>query len=171
MAEGTSLAFPTPKPTTPCPSPTTTSALKLRFLPPLTTLVTRLIETTLSLRSSCDGSIRSRVLMLELQAGLARGIGHGLDPSVIQEPVAVEHDARDPLFLQPLGNRPPDRFGAGPIAAARGLRERRLHRRLDRRRRDDRPARAVVDHLHVQVGEAAEHGQARPLRRPHDALP
>ena len=44
IADGTSLALPTPKPTTPWPSPTTTSALKLRFLPPLTTLVTRLID-------------------------------------------------------------------------------------------------------------------------------
>ena len=61
IAEGTSLALPTPKPTTPCPSPTTTRALKLRFLPPLTTFVTRLMETTVSLRSSCDGSILSRV--------------------------------------------------------------------------------------------------------------
>ena len=55
IAEGTSFALPTPKPTTPWPSPTTTSALKLRFLPPLTTLVTRLMFTTVSFRSSCDG--------------------------------------------------------------------------------------------------------------------
>src|SRR6185369_16535267 len=60
IADGTSFALPTPNPTTPWPSPTTTSALKLRFLPPLTTLVTRLILTTVSLRSSCDGSMRSR---------------------------------------------------------------------------------------------------------------
>ena len=55
IADGTSFALPMPKPTTPWPSPTTTSALKLRFLPPLTTLVTRLIDTTVSLISSCDG--------------------------------------------------------------------------------------------------------------------
>src|ERR1700720_95000 len=61
IADGTSFALPIPKPTTPWPSPTTTSALKLRFLPPLTTLVTRLIDTTLSLMSSWLGSIRSRV--------------------------------------------------------------------------------------------------------------
>jgi len=52
MADGTSFALPTPKPTTPWPSPTTTSALKLRFLPPFTTFVTRLMETTVSLMSS-----------------------------------------------------------------------------------------------------------------------
>ena len=55
IADGTSFALPMPKPTTPWPSPTTTSALKLRFLPPLTTFVTRLIETTVSLMSSCAG--------------------------------------------------------------------------------------------------------------------
>src|SRR3954453_14022051 len=64
IAEGTSLALPTPKPTTPCPSPTTTRALKLRFLPPLTTFVTRLMETTVSLISSCEWSIFSRVLFI-----------------------------------------------------------------------------------------------------------
>src|SRR5580765_564717 len=64
MADGTSFALPTPKPTTPCPSPTTTNALKLRFLPPLTTFVTRLIETTVSLISSWDASMRSRLFNL-----------------------------------------------------------------------------------------------------------
>src|SRR3984885_2953521 len=53
MAWGTSLALPEPYPTTPSPgSPITTSAAKDMFLPPLTTLVTRLIETTSSLRLS-----------------------------------------------------------------------------------------------------------------------
>ena len=49
IAAGTSLALPEPKPTRPLPSPTTTSAEKLKFLPPLTTLVTRLMWTTLSI--------------------------------------------------------------------------------------------------------------------------
>src|SRR3954462_15557439 len=97
IADGTSLALPTPKPTTPCPSPTTTSALKLRFLPPLTTLVTRLIETTVSLISSCDGSIFFRIRFinptLELQSCFAGGIRHRFDTPVIEEPVAVEHHA------------------------------------------------------------------------------
>jgi hypothetical protein len=64
IAEGTSFALPTPKPTTPWPSPTTTSALKLRFLPPLTTLVTRLMLTTVSFRSSCEASIFSLVSII-----------------------------------------------------------------------------------------------------------
>src|ERR1700740_2833826 len=51
IACGTSLALPEPYPTTPeAESPTTTSAANDMFLPPLTTLVTRLIATTLSFR-------------------------------------------------------------------------------------------------------------------------
>ena len=61
MADGTSLALPIPNPTTPWPSPTTTSALKLRFLPPLTTFVTRLMDTTVSFSSISAASIFSRV--------------------------------------------------------------------------------------------------------------
>src|SRR5947209_18790937 len=114
IADGTSFALPMPKPTTPWPSPTTTSALKLRFLPPLTTLVTRLIATTLSLMSSCDGSIRSRVriLLLEIQSGFAGGIGHGADAPVVEEAAAVEHHARDAFFDRALGDGLADRFGA-----------------------------------------------------------
>src|SRR6266404_6541694 len=52
IAKGTSRALPVPKPTWPPSSPTTTSAANERFLPPLTTLVTRLIEITWSFRSS-----------------------------------------------------------------------------------------------------------------------
>src|SRR6476646_4647756 len=49
MACGTSLALPEPYPTTPAlGSPTTTSAANDMFLPPLTTLVTRLMATTWS---------------------------------------------------------------------------------------------------------------------------
>src|SRR6266545_2358572 len=44
------------------------SALKLRFLPPLTTLVTRLMLTTVSFRSSCDASIFSRVSIIRIPA-------------------------------------------------------------------------------------------------------
>src|SRR4051794_2523766 len=170
MADGTSFALPTPKPTTPCPSPTTTSALKLRFLPPLTTLVTRLIETTVSLRSSCDGSMRSRVFILELQPGLAGRFGDGLDAAVVQEPVAIEDHARDALGLEPLGDRTTDRLGAGLVAAALGRRERRFQRRLEGRGRRDRAAGAVVDDLRVHVRQAPEDGQPRPLRRTRHPL-
>src|SRR5271165_1966749 len=59
IAADTSLALPVPKPTIFAPgSPITTRAEKLRFLPPLTTFVTRLIETTCSLRFKVLASIR-----------------------------------------------------------------------------------------------------------------
>ena len=48
MASGTSRALPAPKPTRPLPSPITTSAENEKFLPPFTTLVTRLMLTTCS---------------------------------------------------------------------------------------------------------------------------
>src|ERR671916_247796 len=51
MAAGTVFALPRPAPTRPLPSPTTTSALKLNLRPPLTTLATRRISTTLSWNS------------------------------------------------------------------------------------------------------------------------
>src|SRR5919202_5397790 len=119
IADGTSFALPTPKPTTPWPSPTTTSALKLRFLPPLTTFVTRLIETTVSLISSCDGSIRSRVRirLLEFQSCFARGVRNGANAPVIEEPAAIEHDALDSLVDRALGDSAADRFGALHVAA------------------------------------------------------
>src|SRR5262245_17448362 len=162
IAEGTSFALPTPKPTTPWPSPTTTSALKLRFLPPLTTFVTRLIDTTVSLISSCEASTFSRVrfisaMRLELQPCFARGIGHGLHAPVIEEPVAVEHHALDAFLEQPLRYRLANRFRALDVAALRRLRQCTLHRRFDRGRRGDRAASGIVHDLHVHMRDAPEH--------------
>src|SRR4051812_6203088 len=164
IADGTSLALPTPKPTTPWPSPTTTSALKLRFLPPLTTFVTRLIDTTVSLISSCDESTFSRVRFisatLKLQTCFARGFGYRLDAPVIQEAVAIEHHALHALLDQPLGDRLADRLGALDVPALGGLRQCALHRRLDGRCRGDSRPGHVVHHLDVHVRDAAEYGQA-----------
>src|SRR6187551_2283151 len=121
LAAGTSLALPTPKPTMPWPSPTTTRALKLRFLPPLTTLVTRLMDTTVSLNSIWPASIFSRkrfmVATSELQAGFARRVRYRFDAAVIEEPVPVEHHALDALLEQPLGDGLANRLGAGDVAA------------------------------------------------------
>ena len=58
IASGTSRALPSPTPTWPRPSPTTTRAVNENRRPPLTTLATRLMETTRSVRSSAFGSIR-----------------------------------------------------------------------------------------------------------------
>src|SRR5918993_35624 len=160
IADGTSFALPTPNPTTPCASPTTTRALKLRFLPPLTTLVTRLMLTTVSFRSSCDGSIFSRVSImclassyplpasrfplsacclagswereasLELQPRLARRLGDRADAPVIQEPAAVENDALDALGHQALGDGLAEHLRPRLVAGPRGAGELALERRL-----------------------------------------
>src|SRR5713226_5625305 len=88
MAAGTSLALPVPKPTIFAPgSPTTTRAEKLRFLPPLTTLVTRLIETTCSFRFRLLASMRfaivSDIVFSELQSRFAGRIGQRFHAAVI----------------------------------------------------------------------------------------
>ena len=102
MADGTSFALPMPKPTTPWPSPMTTSALKLRFLPPLTTFVTRLMRHDrvlqlefgrVDLFARCAISDSFIELELELQPGLARRVGDRAHAAVIQIAAAVEHDA------------------------------------------------------------------------------
>src|SRR5436190_3776788 len=174
MADGTSLALPTPKPTMPWPSPTTTSALKLRFLPPFTTLVTRLMDTTVSFISIWEPSIFSRlrfmVATLELQACFASRVGDRFDASVIEEPVPVEHHLLDALFDQAFGDRLADGLGPRHIAAAGLLGQRALPRRLDGGRGRDGGASRVVDHLHVDVGHTPEHGQPRPLERAQHAL-
>jgi len=51
MASETSTALPRPRPMRPCLSPATTSALKLKRRPPLTTFAERLMKTTFSLNS------------------------------------------------------------------------------------------------------------------------
>ena len=51
IASGTSAALPFPTPICPASSPTTTTALNLNVLPPLTTFATLLIETTFSFNS------------------------------------------------------------------------------------------------------------------------
>src|ERR1700739_3065307 len=99
IAAGTSFALRVPKPTILAPgSPTTTRAEKLRFLPPFTTLVTRLIETTCSLRLRLFASMRLAVVMdifLKLQSALAGGVGQRLDAAVIQIPAAIEDHGLD----------------------------------------------------------------------------
>src|SRR6185503_1619728 len=173
MADGTSFALPMPNPTTPCPSPTTTSALKLRFLPPLTTLVTRLIATTVSFSSYSLWSIFSRDFIdaSELQTGLAGRVGGRAHAAVIQVATAIEHDARDALFLEAAGDRLANRFGTGDVSAAHLAAEHLLQRCFGARRRRDRLARHVVDHLRVDVRDRPVHGQARPFGRPVDPLP
>jgi hypothetical protein len=122
--------LPTPKPTTPWPSPTTTSALKLRFLPPLTDLGHAVDRDhgvlDLELR-------RVHLLAIAIHECIARtpdllrgSFRHRLDATVIEEAVAIEHDALHALFEQPLRDRLANRLGALDVAALRRLRQRTL---------------------------------------------
>src|SRR5262245_14525214 len=173
MASGTSRALPSPTPTCPRPSPTTTSAVKEKRRPPLTTLATRLIATTRSVRSSALASIRASANpasspLSEHQAGRARGLGQGLHPSVILIAATIEHDPADPARLgagrqqlaDDLGRRHVA-AGVRPLAKIRGA---AVHG-------DERAPRRVVDDLGIDVVQAAEHRQPRPLGRPPDQLP
>src|ERR1700756_4789456 len=172
MAAGTSLALPEPKPTRPCPSPTTTRALKLKFLPPLTTLVTRLMGTTLSiiplsLRSSrsrrsprgepCPGRFIGRCnrCLLEFQTVFARRVSERFDVAVIEVSAAVEDHARDALVFRALGDQRADRFRGGGV----GTLDARV--RILRRSGDQRLAGRIVDDLNVNVFLTLEDRQAR----------
>src|SRR5277367_1923056 len=158
IAEGTSFAFPTPKPTTLAwLSHTTTRAEKLMFLPPLTTFVTRLIDTTCSLRFSDCGSMRFAITaMLELQSAFPGGVGEGLHPPVVQVAATVEDHSLDPrldrllrdLFAHGLrGRYVPAAFRAGSGRSHQG------------------DALRIVNHLRVGMRQAAKHGEARALGR------
>src|ERR1039458_5897991 len=144
MASGTSPALPSPAPTRPWPSPTTTSALKEKRRPPLTTLATRFSETIFSVsslpRSPPRSSRRSmRIAISELQSCLAGGLGESGHAAVVEVPTPVEND---------LGH--PDGQGAHGDQGAPGR---------------------VIYHLGGDVVEAAVDAEARSRRRAGDPTP
>src|SRR6266568_5925637 len=117
---------------------------------------------------SAGGSARSDPDPSKFQPAFARGVGQGLDPAVVLEPAPVEDDRGDALLLRAAGDELPHLLGRAHVAppldlglqvlveggcGAEGLRG------------------IVVDHLRVDVGLAAEDGQARPRRGPVDLLP
>src|SRR3954470_7788476 len=121
IAAGTSLALPYPRPTLPAPSPTTTSAVKEKRRPPLTTLATRLMAIT---RSSYWPSAMS-VLFLnsEREPGFAGAIGDRGHAAVVPEAAAVEHDRLDSCTLGALTQERADLLGGvdGGAGAGEGL--------------------------------------------------
>src|SRR4030081_1199189 len=114
MAMGTSRALPMPNPAWPWLSPTTTSAEKLRFLPPFTTLVTRLMAITSSFSSEGFTSRSRRTarlsrkicfdIGLELYPRFPRRIRERLDAAVILVSAAVEHYFLYTSSLGAVGN-------------------------------------------------------------------
>src|SRR5690349_14268174 len=161
---GTSPALPRPTPTWPWPSPTTTTALKLNRRPPLTTLATRLIWTTRSSSVRRPGSILGNgfsLFELEVEPALARGVSQRANTAVITEAGSIEDDSLDTCRTRALGKQPADHLGLLRLGALRGA-----HARLERRGSGKGLAGSVVDDLGVDLIEAAEDREPRPLRRP-----
>src|SRR3990172_8191118 len=177
IASGTSLAFPIAAPTCPLPSPTTTTAVKWKRRPPFITLATRLMKTTFSESSISEESTFPRLPMYlpgfdmitssEGEASLAGCLRQRLDATVVPEAAAVEDDGLDPLLGGLAGERFAHQLGdlclllTVALAAQAGLHVGRGHQRT---------AAAIVYHLNVDMAQAAEHRQPRPLRRAGDAL-
>src|SRR3989441_3184398 len=164
MASGTSAALPLPTPTRPCSSPTTTSAVKLNRLPPLTTLATRLMYTTLSFRFSSSGLIFTirRRSCLELQTLFAGGLSQGLDPPVVLVAAAVKDDGCHVGLQGPLGDQPAHGDGSRHVPSV-------FHRALEllvqSRRAEQGPPGCIVDHLGIEVHVAPEHVEPGALGR------
>src|SRR5262245_9500 len=105
-------------------------------------------------------------LSLELEATLARPLGHRADATMVEEAVPVEDHSLDALLLAAAGREQADLLGSGHVA-----RLRQLAPQLGRSGRDgeQRLARGIDDHLGVHVFLAAKDGQPRPLLRTADA--
>src|ERR1700676_525303 len=176
MAIGTSRAFPIPNPAWPWLSPTSTSAEKLRFLPPLTTLVTRLMAMTSSLRS--DGFTSRSLRTARLSRKSCFDIGLELKPrsprrtrarfaaAVILVTAAIKNLFVDSSRFGALGDELANHFGRRHVAAAfDALFGLGVHGAGG----DQRLAGMIVNHLRINVIERAVHREARALRRTGDA--
>src|SRR3954447_15934853 len=145
-------------------SPTTTSAVKEKRRPPLTTLATRLISTTRSWRSpagvtavlSLAISSNEGIEASEAQAALASALRQRLDPAVVLVAAAIEHAGLDSGLLRA---RREQRAGLLGLLAALE----RSELLLGPGDRGDRVPGVVVDELRLDATQRAEHGQPRTL--------
>src|SRR5262245_21044229 len=162
-------------------SPTTTSAAKPKFLPPFTTLATRLIATSLSMISDCSRSSppsgrrprprsprspprslrsprspASRAIRVssEFQTALAGGIGERFHAAVEKVAAAVEHHVGDAGLLGALSDELANSGGVFGFLAA-------LEVLLERGGGGDGNALRVVDDLHRDVLGRTVDGQTR----------
>src|SRR5579862_3285742 len=178
MAMGTSRALPMPKPALPFWSPTTTSAEKLRFLPPLTTLVTRWMDTTWSFKLFALTSIGRRTanvsrricfdISLEVQSCLSGRIRQRLDAAMVLVAAPVEHNLLDTCGASPLGDNFANHFCGGHVAASLGQSARLL---VERAGGNQRAPTLIVDDLRVNMAERTIHTQPRTGGGARDAAP
>src|ERR1017187_1861707 len=101
----------------------------------------------------------AKIASLELQPGLARGVGQSFDASVINVASTIEDHLLDSRRHRPFGDQLADSLGAGQIAAA--VRETRL---LGGAGGNQGLMLTVVNPLRVNVLERAVYVQARTLR-------
>src|SRR5712691_2836953 len=113
-----------------------TSAAKPNRRPPLTTLPTRLMPTSVSWYSLSSRSrgwrspsprrpsrcVRAIGPLSEIEPALAGGVGQGLDPAVIEIGAAVEDDSLDPGRLGAFGEQFADRARRPFIGASHQVR-------------------------------------------------
>src|SRR5262249_28143814 len=119
------------------------------FLPPLTTLVTRLMATTWSFNWKLPASsffLIAVAIILELQTCFTRGVSQRFNAPMVEISATVKHYLLDPFFLCPLRDRLADLLGAGHVAA--GLLSRLFASGAGR---SQRFAGAVVDHLDINI--------------------
>src|SRR6266850_1868299 len=98
---------------------------------------------------------------LKFQPALAGALGDGRDPAVVHEAVPVEHDRGDLRFLALLCHQLADLLGPLLLLALHSFSLLELGR--ERGGRGERLAGRVVDHLRVDVVQAAVDRQARAL--------
>src|ERR1022692_2409223 len=168
MAMGTSRALPMPKPAWPPWSPMTTSAAKLRFLPPFTTFVTRLMETTWSFRlfalnSTCcrTASVSLRICLdirLEFQPRFPCRVGKSFYAAVILVTAPIENHFRNSRGNGALGDDASNDFCRGNVAATLGIFPRFL---INGTGGNKRRACAVVNDLRVNLIQRTIHGEPR----------
>src|SRR5690554_823994 len=169
IASGTSRALPWPKPTRPRWSPTTTKAAKPKRRPPLTTLATRLMPTSLStisessrsrgFRSSlCGRAILRCPYTSERQAGFTHRIRECLHATMIKIAATVEDDLAHPGLLRALGNQLAHLDRRVLVRAGLDLAAQIL---VDRRSCRERHAVLIIDDLGVDVLARTENRQTR----------
>lgn len=99
---------------------------------------------------------------LEFQPSFTGAVGQGLDATVIAISATIEDDGFNTGLLRPLGNQLAHQLGGLRFAFTLDLVPQVA---IDGRGRGKRVAARVVNHLSVDVAQAAENVQTRALSR------
>src|SRR6202171_4700679 len=94
----------------------------------------------------------------ELQSGAARGLGQRFDPAVVRKTAAIEDDRLDARLASALGDGLPH---GGRAFRPRGRLQALAKSGVSRGGGGQRSSRGVIDHLGIDVVQAAEDGEPR----------